>query len=122
MITGFLVFKDGEFKGVESFIEKYEGHFEVLADVHRRHGFEVEPIYSECKPTSTEIHVLAITKFADKDQQEVAEQFNIYFTTLEKAQDFITNNFKYDNVRKISDEHYEGSSSTYKIESHVVLD
>lgn len=122
MITGFLVFKDGEFKGTESFTEKYEGHFEVLADVHRRHGFEVKAIYSECRPTSTEIHVLTITKFADKDHQEVAEQSNIYFTTLEKAQDFITNNFEYDNVRKISYEHYEGNTSTYKIESHVVLD
>lgn len=66
------------------------------------------------------IFVLTITQF--DNYEEVEDQFDMYFSTLEKAQNFIINNFTYDNVRKLTNEHYEGKRGNYSISCDVMID
>jgi hypothetical protein len=43
-----------------------------------------------------------------------------YFTTQEKAINFIKDNFSFDNPRKITNEHYEGIHHVYIISNQVI--
>ena len=39
-----VYYKDGRLKGVEYFIEKYSGHFEVLKNLYNKIGYRIELI------------------------------------------------------------------------------
>lgn len=65
-----------------------------------------------------EIYVLTVTIF-DRFE-EVEDQFDMYFSTLEKAQNFIINNFGYDNVKALTSDHYEGKRGNYTINSTIL--
>lgn len=43
-----------------------------------------------------------------------------YFSTHEKAVNFIKNNFSFDNPRKISSELYQGKINNYVIDNQVI--
>ena len=42
--------------------------------------------------------------------------FDMYYSSLENAQTFISNNFNYDNPRKIDETLFEGKNNKYVIE------
>lgn len=64
------------------------------------------------------LFVLTVTMF--DDYEEVEEQFDMYFSALEKAQNFVINNFGYDSVKKLTDTYYEGKKGNYSINSSVI--
>lgn len=45
---------------------------------------------------------------------------DFYFSNLEKAIDFINNNFNWDNPRKITSENFEGKTNQYIIKDWMV--
>lgn len=48
------------------------------------------------------------------------ENFDMYFSSIEKAQEFIKNNFEYDLPKKITNEYFEGVKCNYTINNWVV--
>lgn len=48
------------------------------------------------------------------------DNFDMYFSTLEKAQNFIINNFGKDEPRKIMADYFEGHKNIYKINNWKV--
>lgn len=49
------------------------------------------------------------------DYEEEIEVVTMYFSTQEKAVEFINNNFEYDKPRKITNDNFEGKKFNYFI-------
>lgn len=46
--------------------------------------------------------------------------YDMYFSSLEKATEYIKIKFSYDNIRKVTKEYYEGKRNTYSIKEWCV--
>jgi len=46
------------------------------------------------------------------------EPFEVYFSTENKAIDFIKNNYEWDNPRKVTNEFFKGENNQYIIKSY----
>jgi hypothetical protein len=48
------------------------------------------------------------------------ESFDMYFTDTEKAIEFVYNNFYHDDIKKVTNDYFEGNKNTYSIDIHAV--
>jgi hypothetical protein len=60
------------------------------------------------------IYILTVTDIEEEDS------FDMYFSTQEKAANFIENNFKNDEPRKLFNELYQGRKNNYTINSQMI--
>ncbi|NFT08416.1 hypothetical protein FDF26_15360 [Clostridium botulinum] len=65
-----------------------------------------------------DLYVLTIKFYGD--DEELENEFDMYFSTNDNAIEFINNNFKYDNPKKITKHHFEGRKNVYCIHDSVI--